>query len=123
MVSAFWHGTYLGYYFSFILWFAQMHLSTLAFKETKREKSPWVKLYNLFGPIKYYFLWVIISFLMTNNGVYFQVLEWKVCLNIARGLYWAPIALVFVGIVLFTFIRGKSPKKKDNTKTDTKVQE
>jgi lysophospholipid acyltransferase len=35
MVSAFWHGFYLGYYFSFFLWFAQVHLQGLIFKYSK----------------------------------------------------------------------------------------
>lgn len=32
MISAFWHGFYAGYYFSFFLWFLHVHLSGLIFK-------------------------------------------------------------------------------------------
>jgi lysophospholipid acyltransferase len=36
MVSAFWHGFYGGYYLSFLLWFVQVYVSQLVYKESKK---------------------------------------------------------------------------------------
>ena len=113
MVSAFWHGTYTGYYLSFFFWFGQAHLTTMVYKESKREKSPWNKLYKALGPAGYPIIWAITIFLLNNNGIYFQILEGKACWRILNTLYWVPPIFVFLAIFLMTVIRGKNPKKPD----------
>lgn len=37
MVSAFWHGFYLGYYISFFFWFAQVYLEAQVYKLSKEK--------------------------------------------------------------------------------------
>jgi hypothetical protein len=110
MVSAFWHGTYIGYYISFFLWFAQVNFSTTVYKEFKKEKSPWKTLYKLLGPLGFPIVWVLSSFTFTCNGAYFQVLQGRVCIEILNALYWIPPMMLFSVIALFSVIKGKSKK-------------
>lgn len=103
MVSAFWHGFYGGYYFSFLLWFAQVFVSQLIFKESKKEKSPWVKIYKMTGYVGKAALWVISNMSFTVCGLFFQILSLKKGLNVLSALYFTPFLLYFLGYVLFTF--------------------
>lgn len=103
LLSAFWHGFYGGYYFSFILWFAQMFVSQLVFKESKKEKSPWVRFYKMSGMVGKIGLWLLSNVTFTVSGIFFQVLSVRRCLEIMRALYFAPVIVYSLTYILFTF--------------------
>lgn len=75
MVSAFWHGYYGGYYISFFLWFCQVYVSQLVFKEAKKEKSPFRKLYKSLGIVGVILLWLGSNVTFSVSGLFFQVLS------------------------------------------------
>lgn len=103
MVSAFWHGYYGGYYISFFLWFYQVYVSQLVFKESKKEKSPWVKFYRMLGPAGPILLWLISNLAFTVSAVSFQVLSLRQSLNILRAIYFVPFIFYTLVYLLFTY--------------------
>lgn len=103
MLSAFWHGFYGGYYFSFFLWFIHVFVSQLVFKESKKEKSPWVKIYKMTGFLGKAGLWIASNLTFTVCGLFFQILSLKQSLRVLNALYYAPILFYFLVYVLFTF--------------------
>lgn len=74
-ISAFWHGFYGGYYLSFFFWFMQINLAQKVFKFSQNVKHPIVKAYNSTGIVGYIFLWVVVNFFFSHNGLYFQILD------------------------------------------------
>ena len=76
VISSFWHGFYGGYYFSFLLWFLQINLATKVFKWIQQNaKHPLMKIYDSLGTLGYVGLWIIVNFLFSHNGLYFQILD------------------------------------------------
>ena len=71
MISAFWHGYYIGYYFSFFLWFAQVYLQTLIFKlmeprNGEEKKNPfWLTISAT----------MVANWFFSHNGAFFYMLE------------------------------------------------
>lgn len=103
MVSAFWHGYYGGYYISFFLWFCQVYVSQLVFKESKKEKSPLAKVYKCTGVLGKVLLWFVSNMAFSVSGVFFQVLSLSQSFEILKKIYFLPFLFYFFVYVVFTF--------------------
>lgn len=118
MVSAFWHGFYGGYYFSFFLWFAMVHLAQLVFK-ANRNYEVIGKTFKKLGFIGHALLWAFVNTLFSNSGTYFQILSAKISLKIMWAYKFIPILIIIVPIIILEISgisKGKKKKeKKDNT--------
>lgn len=113
MISAFWHGFYGGYYFTFILWFLQMYVSQLIFKESKKQNSKWVKMYKSLGMVGKVGLWLLSNILFSVVGTFFQILSIKQSWRILKAIYFFPLVFYILGYVMFTFGATKTRKPKD----------
>ena len=111
MVSSFWHGFYGGYYLSFFFWFVQSHLSQLIFSETKKPNSKYVKIYKSLGILGRILLWIASNFLMTVNGIYFQVLSLGQSIQILASLYFIPPLMVIIPTILLTVFKTREKSK------------
>lgn len=114
MVSAFWHGFYGGYYFSFFLWFAMVHLAQLVFKANRNKPiiGETFKKLGIFGEI---ILWLFINLMFSNSGTYFQILSAGGGLKIMYAYKFVTILVIIVPIILLE-ISGVSKSKKSKSK-------
>jgi lysophospholipid acyltransferase len=109
MVSAFWHGFYAGYYFSFFLWFAQVYVQTQIFKRSKNDNSKFTRLYNKLGRFST-LIAVFSSVLFSHNATFFVLLRASLCIKFMERVYYIPQLLLPLGIIYLAFL----PKKKQS---------
>ena len=112
MVSAFWHGFYGGYYLSFILWFFQVFVSQIVFKESKKENSKWVKLYNSLGMVGIVGLWIASNVTFSVSGSYFQILSLKQSWECLKAVYFYPLVAYIFVYFLFTYAGTRTKRVK-----------
>ena len=114
MVSAFWHGFYGGYYFSFFLWFAMVHLAQLIFK-ANRNYGVIGKTFKKTGIVGEILLWIIVNTLFSNSGTYFQILSAKAGWKIMVAYKFITVLVIFIPIILLE-LSGVSKSKKSKSK-------
>lgn len=120
VVSAFWHGFYAAYYISFALWFAQLYLQGLIFKYCKNGKSILVKVYNRMGKVGTFLLSLLVQFLFSHCGAYFLILRGYYCIKLLNKLWYMPVIVLFILIIVFSVIRPPRDSKptKDSSSSE-----
>lgn len=108
MVSAFWHGFYAGYYFSFFLWFAQVYVQAEIFRLFKNDNNPMVKICQKLGKPLIIGMTILSCILFSHNATFFYLLQTKYCLELMRRVYYIPQLILVVAIIGFKAI----PKKR-----------
>jgi hypothetical protein len=116
MVSAFWHGFYLAYYLSFLLWFAQLYLQGIIFKYTQDKNNIVVKIYESLGQYKAVFLAIFVNILFCHNATYFLIIDGNACLRLLSQVYYIPQFILLGLIILFTILSSQSKQKKSKNK-------
>ena len=115
IISAVWHGFYLAYYVSFILWFAQLYLQGLIFKYCKNGRAPLVKIYKKTGYIGFIILNILVHMSFNYCAVYFLILEGYYSILMIAKLKFIPHIILFVLIGIFANIRPpRDPKPKSD---------
>lgn len=118
IVSAFWHGFYEGYYIGFILWFIQIHVAGLIFKWSRNKSNPLMMWYNRTKPVTYIIIWVFWNYMFMHIALYFQVMEYRICLNLfAYFKYFCPVILLTL-LVIFTILVGQQKAHHQHKQTD-----
>jgi hypothetical protein len=109
MISAFWHGFYGGYYISFWLWFLQVTLAANVFKFTqKKPNHPILKLYRKTKFFGLAFMWILVHWTFTHNGLYFQILDSQLSYEILKKVKFVPPLMLVVGILMVNrFMAGR----------------
>lgn len=95
---------------SFFFWFLQINLAQKVFKFTQNNQNHWlIKLFNQLGKFGDVILWILVNFLFSHNGLYFQILDSTIGWEILKKVYFVPPILVVAGIYYFSKL-GKRPK-------------
>lgn len=112
MISAFWHGFYLGYYFSFLLWFLQVYFQGLVFKYSQRPDTLMARMYLRLGPARSWILALLATSFFTHNATFFLILEGSLCARFLLKIYCIP-QLVFIALIIIFFLLLKNnPRNK-----------
>jgi hypothetical protein len=111
MVSAFWHGYYIGYYVTFSLYFLQIYAGNLIYKFSRTNpKHQIILFYKKTGNVGYYVSWIIWSWIFVNNSVYFPALSGHTAWLILSGMKFANPMFLVTLIILFHVITPKEKK-------------
>ena len=114
MVSAFWHGYYAGYYFSFLMWFSQLYLQGQIFKYSKYEGNFLSKIYNKMGKAAPFVTVFTANWFFSHNAIFFYLLEAPLCIKFMQKMYFVPQILPFLLIILFSVLPApRRPKQKE----------
>lgn len=113
MVSAFWHGFYSGYYFSFFLWFTQVYVQAEIYRLTKHEGSRLKKMFKKLG--KFQIVGTIISCsLFSHNATFFYLLRSRLCIQLMQRLYFIPQLILPLSIIVFKVLaKAKKSRKSE----------
>lgn len=105
MISAFWHGFYPAYYYSFALWFMQLYLQGLIFKYCKNGNSLLVRMYRKGGKVAKVFLSFLVQFSFSHCAVCFLILDNANCWAYFKSVHFIP-QMVLLGLtVIFSMVR------------------
>ena len=114
MLSAFWHGFYAGYYFSFFLWFVQVYTQGEIFRFVKNENSRLREFYKRFGLAGDIILTVIVNCIFSHNAAFFILLDYKLCFNLLERVNYIPQTILLTLTVTFTLLNILRAKKGKN---------
>jgi len=109
MVSAFWHGFYPAYYFTFFHLFIvqQVSKSVYAWKDKFRFIP---------GPLQILFRWYLTALMIDSLGVVFQLLEYEKSLIFLKSVYFISSLIGGTAYIVFSVI-GNPRKKTDKRPT------
>ena len=71
-----------------------------------------MKLYNSLQPLSQYLLWIFITFTYFHNGHYFPILSMSQGWAILKTIYFLPVILVIIPIIVLTVWKGQKSKEK-----------
>lgn len=80
----------------------QINLAMKVFKFSQNEKSLLVKFFKKSGIIGQILIWIVVNFLFSHNGLYFQILDSQLGFQILKRLYFIPPLLIAISIFLFS---------------------
>lgn len=113
MVSAFWHGYYLGYYVTFGLYFLQIYVGNIIYKfSLTNQNHPIIQLYKKTGVIGFSIAWLTWNWIFVNNSVYFPALSGYTAWVILSEMKFATPVFLIALIVFFDFITPKKSSEK-----------
>lgn len=95
MVSAFWHGFYVGYYISFFYWFNITNIVNSLYRiSTNNPKI--MEIYEKSGIVGHLLAWFLLNVSFSYTGTFFMLLSLPNCLHFMRTLYYLPAILMLV---------------------------
>jgi lysophospholipid acyltransferase len=116
MVSAFWHGYYIGYYITFGLYTLQIVLGNQIYKFSKENKDHVIiKLYRKTEPVSFLLAWLVWNWIFVVNSAYFILLSFDRSFEILKKMYFGVPIFLFGALIFFKWINKKGKYKDIRT--------
>jgi lysophospholipid acyltransferase len=104
MVSAFWHGFYVGYYISFFFWHQLTALAYCVFR-ISQNRADLVKKYEESGFAGHLLLWFLVSWAFSYFGATFLLMSSGACIRFMASTYFLP----YIAVLVLVFVLQRSP--------------
>ena len=90
-----------------------IYASTLVYKASLNASHAIMKIYNKMPSFTYYIIYLIWSWMVESNTVYFLILSAKKSIDILHSTYYiTPVALTLI-IMIFSFIPNRESKLRE----------